>query len=200
MSHELDPRLVAWHAEYQQLHGAEVSLELTRVLGDLCDELRPSVIIDLGSGWSSLALRILAPEAVVWSVDTDRSWLDKTLAFCAAHGDLDKSGRFVTLDEFDAEPPTLQGTADIVVHDMGNRQVRTQRLPMALDLVRTGGVVILDDMHKGDLRGQTASALALRPDFSIRDQAVTETMTLDEFGRFAWIVERVQVASGSAPV
>lgn len=193
----MDERLVGWYAEYQQLLAAEVSFELTQQLQVLCDDLKPTAIVDLGSGWSSFALRVMAPQATIWSVDTSRDWLDKTIEFCASHGGLDKTGHFVMLEEeFDKVVSTLTGSVDVVLHDMGGRQLRVEKLPMALDLVKLGGVIVLDDMHKEDLRRKVEEIIALRSEFIIARTEVEET-TKDSLGRYAWTAKHVLNTSGS---
>lgn len=174
------------YVEYAQLAGAEISLKVTTLIQRLCDQLHPQVIIDLGSGWSSFALRTMCPKAEVWSVDTDVNWLKKTIRFCERHGVTD-DGRFVMWERFEQELPRLLGIAGLVVHDIGRVPMRLEKLPTALDLVRPGGVIVLDDMHKEELLDGTVKVLATRPDFVIND---TKGETLDEHTRFAWTATR----------
>lgn len=182
------------YSEYAHLAGAEISYEVTTTLQQLCALRDPKLIIDLGSGWSSFALRMMCPKAIVWSVDTDVGWLRKTLEFCRKHHVQD-DGRFVMIDRFEQELHSLEGQADIVLHDMGRTPIRIERLPMALNLVKPGAVIVLDDMHKGVLVGPTMEILQSRPEFTVFDQYgkpldVSNTPVLDLEDRFAWTAIR----------
>ena len=182
------------YTEYTSLAGAEISLEVTMTLQRLCEERKPKLIIDLGTGWSSFALRMMCHDSIVWSVDTDEHWLKKTINFCESHYVRD-DGRFVMLERFEQELQSLLGTADIVLHDMGRTPVRIAKLPMALDLVKSGGIIVLDDMHKGVMVGPTMKILEGRPEFTVFDQHgtkvdVSNTPVHDLCDRFAWTAIR----------
>jgi 23S rRNA U2552 (ribose-2'-O)-methylase RlmE/FtsJ len=182
------------YGEYACLAGAEISFEVTTLLQRLCESKHPKLIIDLGSGWSSFVLRIIAPTTTIWSVDTDGMWLQKTINFCNTHNVPD-DGRFVMLERFEKELPKLNGVADIVVHDIGRTPTRVEKLPMALDLVKIDGTIILDDMHKGTLCEETIKILQKRPEFVVSDNKgiilnMQTTQAQNLFDRFAWTATR----------
>jgi predicted O-methyltransferase YrrM len=121
-----------------------ISLEAASVLMACCRLLNPRQMLDTGSGYSSYVLRRYvaeAPqEAQVTSVDDDPKWLDKTRAYLAQH---DLPWDDVLLwNEFHALGPR---EFDLVLHDLGSEGDRVRTLNHVLGLVRSGGVVLLDD-------------------------------------------------------
>lgn len=172
------------YVAYAAINGAEVGFPTSLFLASLCDELKPSVVFDLGSGWTSYLLRKLCPLSEVWSLDTDVKWLNRTVAFCSENGVAD-DGRFVSWD--DDLLVSYTGKAQLVVHDAGDRHFRMRVLSRALDLVAPGGIIVLDDMHKGDLREFVVTALRARPEFVLED---TRDKTFDEATRYAWVARR----------
>lgn len=173
-----DASLAAAYAEYLKIKGGEISLELSRYLvSELKRYPDNAVLIDLGSGWSSFLMRKLCPKAKVWSVDDDLEWMLKSIRFCSQQG-VHTDG-FLTLDH--AKNIISTGTADFVLHDLGNRTTRARELPWALKLVKHGSVVIIDDMHKKDLRERVNAELK-------KQQLLAENVGLDDLGRFSYKV------------
>lgn len=136
-----------------------------------------AVLVDLGSGWSSFLMRKLCPKAKVWSVDDNLDWMLKSVRFCSEQG-VHTDG-FLTLNQ--AKNIISSGTADFVLHDLGNRETRARELPWALKLAKQGGVVIIDDMHKEDLKEKINKELK-------KQQLLAENVGLDDSGRFSYKV------------
>lgn len=170
-------------AAYRTLCGAEISPELTSYFVKLCDELRPTSILDTGTGWSSFLFRKVCPDAFVLSVDDNESWLAKTIEFCAQQG--------VSTDNIvmwrDVDLTALSGHFDLVSHDLGGRQTRVATLPDVIKMTRPGGVLVLDDMHKDDLRRGTEEILMSHG----LEWTSLADCTLDCTARYAYRVNKV---------
>ncbi|HET6148902.1 MAG TPA: hypothetical protein VFH68_15300 [Polyangia bacterium] len=145
-------RLSMSYAEYTSTVSPDpivISLALATFLAVVCDQLRPSSILDLGSGFSSYVFRAYAagghaaPAAVVvQSVDQSRPWLDKTRAFLdRQHVD---SGGLSTWDDFVSR---ARPTFDLILQDFSTLDVRLEILGMVVEACRPGGIIIIDDMH-----------------------------------------------------
>jgi predicted O-methyltransferase YrrM len=159
-----------------------VSLETAALLAVLCETRVPRRIVDLGSGFSSFVLRRYAATAErapeVWSVDDSPQWLERTAEYLAAQGVA--RDRLSTWQAFD-EPPS---SFDLVLHDLGRPALRMAALPAALALLRAGGVLVVDDLHKAAyrpyarhvVRGSGLRCLSAR------------ALTTDRFGRYAGLV------------
>ena len=68
-----------FYVSHVSIAGYAISLEASKAILDLMVKYKPETILDLGSGWSSYLLRLKGAE--VWSVDTDKQWLEKTKVF-----------------------------------------------------------------------------------------------------------------------
>lgn len=166
------------YAEYGKLEGGEISFELSWYIVQLLKDLpENSTLVDLGSGWSSFLLRKFHPTAKVWSVDTDEGWMKKSIDFCVKQG-VHNDG-FVMLSK--AKKLIVPGNAEFVLHDMGNRGVRQQELEWAVRLAKPGGIVLVDDMHKDDLRENVNQGLK-----KLGLSAVPVDIAKDHIGRYAY--------------
>lgn len=157
-----------------------VSPQTAALVHGLCTLLKPKMVLDLGSGFSSFALRRYSRDATdpctVHSIDDDVQWLKQTWEFLVAHG-LQTDGMFL----WDAFQERAAPHYDLILHDMGRMNVRLETLPRVLDLTATDGLVVLDDMHKPEYapeaiercRGAGFEVCGLR------------AMTLDVMGRYA---------------
>jgi predicted O-methyltransferase YrrM len=123
-----------------------ISRRLATFLGVVCEGLRPTQILDLGSGFSSYVLGMYAREAGrsvgVRSVDLSKRWLDATQRFLDAQH-VDRVS-LCTLDEFRASPTP---PAELVLLDIGELPQRLQLLDLTLQSCAPGGVIVIDDMH-----------------------------------------------------
>ena len=162
---------------------APVSLELSTFVVFLCENLKPRTVLDLGSGFSSYIFRRYEAEAdtacTVYSVDDSADWLETTRRYLEKEGL--STDRLMVWDEFIGSPPA---SFDLVLHDIGKLAGRVESLPGVLRLVKPGGIIVLDDMQKPHFRAPVAELLRGHPWRQYR----LEDYTLDELGRYAWMV------------
>jgi predicted O-methyltransferase YrrM len=156
-----------------------VSLELSSFLLAVCRVKRYTRLLDLGSGLSSFVFRCYAdetPGVTVFSVDDDEAWLAKTVGFLKKKGV--GTTNVMSLHQFHS----LRETGfDCILHDMNFVEVRINQVGEVLAMIRPGGLVVFDDVHKADYRaglldklaGERGSVFTLKP--------VTE----DQFGRYS---------------
>ena len=159
-----------------------LSLESAALVTVLCRLLAPKRIVDLGSGFSSLVIRLAAPDAQLFTVDHSSWWLDATRQFLEAN-DVDSAGLF-TWDEFRSSGET---DFDLVIHDIGSTfTLRGEVLPEVLQLPRPGGWVLIDDLQASQYRAKVKAAV--QTGFEVY-RLSHETM--DWHGRHAWLVNRL---------
>ncbi len=155
------------------------SLELATFLYGLCKANQYNRLLDLGSGFSSYVFRLYAKEASgveVISVDDDPRWLEKTKGFLTSHN-LDTKGmmtigQFVSLD---------QPGFDCILHDLNFVEERIKYVQQLLPMIRPGGVIVLDDVHKPEYMVGVLEILS-------RDRGKVYSLapaTLDRYGRYA---------------
>lgn len=157
------------------------SLESAAFLQVFCDWAEPSRVADLGSGFSSWLLRewAAAHDAVVWSVDDDAEWLERTRHLLEENG---LETRHMELwSQFVSANP---GAFDLVFHDAGSMEFRLENLPRVCELVREGGWLIIDDVHKPTYRR------GVQEFFETRDVEVfsLRSCTLDRLTRYAYLI------------
>jgi predicted O-methyltransferase YrrM len=145
----------------------------------LCKANQYNRLLDLGSGFSSYALRLYAKETSgveVLSVDDDVRWLEKTKDFLAAHS-LDTTG-LMTLEQFASRD---QGGFDCILHDLNFVEERIKYVQRLLPMVRPRGLILLDDVHKPDYMLGALEILSLAPGkvYSL------SPATLDRYGRYS---------------
>jgi predicted O-methyltransferase YrrM len=188
---DLEP---AYHKYVREISTPEmaVSLETSQFLYILAKAIRARRILDLGSGFSSYALRLYSMDArsdiTVYSVDDNEKWLARTIEFLR----LSKIREDNLLDwySFQHLPPLC---FDLIFHDLGNMALRAQALPFVISLLDTKGILVLDDMHKTGAgpeggypevahKAVRQAGLAL---FSARQ------FTLDRYKRFCEIAIRI---------
>jgi predicted O-methyltransferase YrrM len=166
------------------LHAA--SLQLSAFLLTLCRAKKPASVADLGSGYSSHVLRVYAAAADqavrVCSVDDSPAWIEKTRAFVERLG---HSGNgLVTWDEFKQTSPN---GFDLVLYDLGTMGTRGRELTTVLAEAKKGALIVLDDLHYRAYR-ELVEKVVSELHFVAYD---FEELTRDEYGRFAWVVERL---------
>jgi hypothetical protein len=153
------------------------SLEYVNFLIRICNELIPRNVLDLGSGFSSFALRKYTKSKIT-TVDTDREWLSKTDFFLKEH-DLPRDNLF-TLQEFFKKVETF----DIISFDIGYYQngIRQQILPNIINnYIDPNSHIVFDDMH---IMHYQMFVLDYLSNFNfVMINAKGET--LDNFGRYA---------------
>jgi predicted O-methyltransferase YrrM len=178
---ELPDRL----AEYIQVTGTDevmaASIELCRFLVRWCEQQRPGRLVDLGSGITSWTLRSWrdrrSPESTVISVDDHPDWLSRSRDFSRQAGTGDRN--FLLWDEFQERHGSDR--FDLVVHDFGSVRVRARQMARAFALVRPGGAIVCDDIHKARIWRAARNSMWRTglQGWSLREE------TLDSIGRFA---------------
>ncbi len=155
-----------------------ISMETASVSHALCTILRPSAILDLGSGFSSVTFRLYAQaaghECRIHSVDTDLDWLERTGQYLQSV-QLSTEG-LMLWPEFIETPESY----DLILHDLGGA-LREASLERVLARKSARGMVVLDDMHRQPYAqaAQKACAAAHLRLFSMR------SITADQYGRHA---------------
>jgi len=143
--------------------------------------------VDLGSGFSSYVLRWyksnIDPACIVYTVDDDPNWLQKTVDFLTSENlSTDKA---MSWTEFLGSE---RGDFDIILHDIGQVAGRVACFSTIIGLLGENGVVILDDMHKPHFREPIKGILGQHS--HLMQMYDISKYTIDEFGRYAWILRR----------
>lgn len=115
-----------------------VSLSTATFLRVACEAVGAKRALDLGSGFSSYALRTVCED--VTSVDDDDQWLARTWRFLS--DEKQSVAGLVKFEDFTPEP-----VYDVVFHDFAGGDKRNATMDMAIECVRPGGVIIFDDAH-----------------------------------------------------
>lgn len=176
-------RLSAAHARYVSTVTVDyiaASLESAALICALAECTRSTRLMDLGSGFSSYALRSYARDAhqptSVVSVDDNADWLEASRRFLSEHA-LDTS----ELVDWENSDALTDRDFDLVFHDLGDMTVRAVTLPWVFERARAGGLIVFNDMHKHRYHQQAvvaarAAGITL---FSMR------SITRDSLGRFS---------------
>jgi predicted O-methyltransferase YrrM len=127
------------------------SLECCVFLMVLYDAIKPKMVLDLGSGMSSYALRYFKKnhheDSCVWSIDSDKEWLNKSKMFVEKFG--------LNIDNFKTWANINNDTTkfDLIFFDIDNNKKRINYIPTVLNnFVTKNSFIVFDDMHKGGLR------------------------------------------------
>ncbi len=131
--------------------------------------------VDLGSGWTSYALRAW-PERRVTTVDTDREWANCTMQFLET---VHRPAKIFLWDDVKPEPHEL------VVFDLGGGQ-RDKQLDKAAEWLAPGGTMYLDDAHRDAYR-ETVIQWAVSRGWRTQ---ILKQETLDPYGRYGMLVHR----------
>ncbi len=155
-----------------------ISLELAAFLYALCETVKPKTVVDLGSGFSSYVFRIYAKankDVTVYSVDDNKKWLRKTATFL-------KNNRLsVNNLYFWPEFNLRQRQFDLVLHDLGDMNVRSVTIANAVSLVKPGGYLVLDDLHFAMYRPYVKQEVRQNGGYFIGLRQFTK----DQYGRYA---------------
>jgi predicted O-methyltransferase YrrM len=189
--------LIRAHNEYTTTVSSAswaLSLRTTAYAVWLCDLLDAQKACDLGSGFTSYALRTVVQD--VTSVDDDDAWLHRTREFLVSQQHED--GHLVLWDDW-LEACTI-GIAvgapafgyDVIVHDFSIGPKREAAMWRAADALSPDGALIFDDAqhegHRAEMhRVATHHGLTLH---SLHD------LTLDSIGRFAMVASRNPLVEG----
>jgi len=169
-----------------QYRRKETSMRLPgcALLASLVRDRRPSRVLDLGSGLTTLVLRELQrqefPQMIVVTVDTSERWLQTTQTELQRDGLNDE--HCYTHAEFDA----LQWEPfDLISVDEGNLEHRVTIVDALARWCAPRGLLVLDDWKMRDYAQRMTVALT---DLGF---TVTERYdTMDEFDQFLALAER----------
>ncbi len=155
------------------------SLEVVSLMYTICKINNYKKILDLGSGLSSVVFRLYAskhPGVEVHSVDDSEEWLIKTKDFLSSYDF--KIANISSLHEF---IESKESGFDFIFYDMNFAEVRINHIKWLLGLIKTGGVIIIDDVHKPDYYFSLLEKIKEEP----YDIFSLKKFTLDNFGRFS---------------
>lgn len=165
-----------------------LSLNCAVFLDFLVREVKPARVLDLGSGFSSYVLRRISDEfaCVVYSVDDNREWLEKTRVYLQSKNV--STDNLMYWEEFNKSFKAASETEkfDVVFHDLGSMETRKAALRFVLQLTKPGGLVILDDMHKSHYFKFVEDFLSENPE----QHAHLEKLLLDNHGRWSTILRK----------
>ena len=136
-----------------------ISLELSNYLYDLCWKIKPKMILEKGSGFSSLVFRkyslVSWRDVKIYTIDHDAHWLNKTkkfLRYCE-----------VTTNNLYLWPQFLEFGLDSklkfdLILDDYYFPTRTKALHLVIGMLKGGGYLILDDAHNKRLKNTIVRA------------------------------------------
>lgn len=164
-------------------NGMALSLETSALVWVLCDSALPQSILDMGSGFSSFVVRKWVQErgrsTIVWTVDDDVVWLDKSKLFCERESV--GTSNFEPWSSFKER----QEKFDLVIYDLGRMSVRFENIGRALDFKATNGAIVIDDMHKFNYHNEVIRILAER---SLTGIDMREATLDSHEDRHCWLV------------
>lgn len=165
------------------------SMQTLGLLLELC--VRGNIVLDLGSGFSSYALRYFADRLgiAIITVDDNSSWLEKTNKYCDAINTRDFAHNHLFITWSDLLTGFKEHAYSIVFIDLGTTRRRPNYYSTILsNYCSERSLILFDDMHKRPLRD--AVTKALRPydyiDIPVKDR------TIDEFGRYCKLIFRLR--------
>jgi predicted O-methyltransferase YrrM len=163
-----------------------ISFEASQFVFALAKIRKTTRVADLGSGFSSYILRQYASTAgenvVVYSVDDDLQWLQKTRDFLERMSV--SSENVMSWEDFKEQE---LDPFDLIFHDLGHTDgLRIESLPHIIGLLKPSGILILDDMHKG--RGGLIGGYRAKATDLVKQAGLSlfsaRKFTLDKYGRF----------------
>jgi predicted O-methyltransferase YrrM len=164
-----------------------VSVQASKLIWFLLQQIKPQQAMDTGSGFSSFLLRkwakTTADKPVVFSVDDNEFWLAKTSEFLTNH-QLD-TDNLLTYKQFASLQ--VENKFDFIFHDLGAaRHLRIASFPAVVKACKPGGFILVDDIHKEPVEEIVMTYLKSGT-LTIQD---TTSITLDNFNRYAWLVRK----------
>ena len=122
-----------------------ISLPLARYLNDLCWKIKPTKILDRGTGFSSYVFRKYALESWRWpkvfSVDSNEGWLNKTVDFLRY---CELKTEHLYLWSYFKTLPAYEWKFDIILEDY-TILTRVKSLHIMVNMLDKNGYLILDD-------------------------------------------------------
>jgi predicted O-methyltransferase YrrM len=158
------------------------SLEVSSFLDAFIRVKGSKRIVDLGSGFSSYVLRKYMSESVdveVWSVDSDKNWLNKTHDFL-----LKKNLNAEHLCTWDEFVTSINGKFDLIFLDVRPVKRRVDNLKLLYDSLSKDGVLVIDDVHKDHLRLPMLRYFNHNPGELVN----LKKITIDNLGRYSALV------------
>ncbi len=159
------------------------SIETAALLDIAARNNKAKRILDLGSGYSSYVLRTYQKECPddveVWSVDSDKKWLEKTREYLEQNN-LDV-GNMYHWDDFVKD---FNGKFDLVFLDMRPISARVDWVEKLHNNLSDQGLIIVDDVHKDHLMTPILIKYADRFDHLVN----IKNITFDNLGRYAMII------------
>jgi len=156
------------------------SFECCIFLMVMYDVIKPKMVLDLGSGMSSYALRYFKKNyhknSCIWSIDSNDKWLDKSKVFVKKFG--------LNTDNFRVWSDISNDTTkfDLIFFDIDRNKRRFNYIPTVLDNFMTkDSFIVVDDMHKGGLVKDISRILS-KYEYKQMD---IKKYTLDKFKRFS---------------
>jgi predicted O-methyltransferase YrrM len=152
----------------RQMRGYAVSPDACLQLIDLVEATRPRLVVELGSGLSTLAiaaaLRQWSPDGRIVSIDHSVEYADRTRGLIAEHALVRAEVRIAKLADTLHKPSAGQWYDEVAFRDLDDidllfidgppaplgRHARSPSLPVLGGRVAQGGLVILDDTLRGD--------------------------------------------------
>lgn len=168
-----------------------ISLELALYLYEWCKLNEPRSIVDLGSGFSSYILRMYAKAtgSLVYSVDDNLEWLNKTRQFLQQ--DNLNVENMMLWEEF----KFIDNKFDFIVYDLGDIPTRKTEINFIFDKLNQNGTIILDDAHFDDNHWSAAHPRFNNPTLrTMMESSLTQynynyislySQTVDTYGRYA---------------
>lgn len=163
-----------------------ISLELSSFLWFVCLTTNPKLILDLGSGFSSFIFRYyqktINPKCVVWSIDDDVNWLERTRDYLML-----KNVSTRNLCEWQSfrEKSNNLIKANIILLDLAaSKQARIDALPNICNYTNRNTLLIMDDLHK-PLFHEAAVSYVKSESLKYLD---LKDYTLDQYERYSWLM------------
>ncbi|NQT91082.1 MAG: hypothetical protein HQ558_07500 [Candidatus Omnitrophica bacterium] len=160
-----------------------ISLECACLVMFLARTLKPKVILDMGSGFSSYIFRLYQKEAgscEVCSVDDSAHWLENTKAYISKHG-LSIEGLYEWGD-FNRKYQSMR--ADLILFDFSTPSTRLAALPMLIRYCHKDTLICADDVHKTSIREGLENFIRLHG-LHYMD---TASIAKDSYGRYQRIL------------
>ncbi len=159
-----------------------ISLHLAYFIMDYCIEFKPKRVIDLGSGFSSLIFQMYQnyfkeENIIVFSIDDDKDWLDKTKTFVREKGLSEDH----IIDISALEKLNLNNYFELVLLDLNFVEIRKKYLQFSVDLLSKNGLLIMDDVHKIEFLREVKKVA----DANSLKFIDIKKLTVDTMGRFA---------------
>jgi len=160
-----------------------ISLECACLIMFLARALKPRVILDMGSGFSSYVFRLYQKESgtcEVYSVDDSLHWLENTNEYLARQG-LSTEGLYEWGD-FNRRYQSMR--ADLILFDFSHPSTRLAALPMLIRYCHKDTLICADDVHKTSIREGLENFIRLHGLHYID----TNSIAKDNYGRYQRIL------------